>query len=37
MRTALRHVLRVVTQVQQRVERTVRNQDHVAAATTISA
>src|SRR6185436_2440072 len=36
MQTTLRRVLWVITKVQQRVERTIRQQDHIAAATTIS-
>jgi hypothetical protein len=37
VRAAIGHVLRVVTQVQQRVQRTVGDERHIAAATTISA
>src|ERR1044072_9663174 len=37
MQTALRDVLRVITKVQQRVERRIRQHDHIAAAPTISA
>src|SRR5262245_25391129 len=37
MQTTVRDVARVVTQVQQRVQRSIRDEDHIAAATTISA
>src|SRR5690349_7048242 len=37
METALRDVARVVTQMQQRVQRSIGDEDHVATATTISA
>jgi len=37
VQTARRDVARVVTQVQQRVQRSIRNEDHVPAASTISA
>ena len=37
MQPARRDVARVITQVQQRVQRSIRDEDHVAAASTISA
>jgi hypothetical protein len=37
MQSTLRDVARVVTQMQQRVQRRIRDEDHVATATTISA
>jgi len=36
MQTTLRDVSRVVAQMQQRVQRSIRDEDHVAAATTVS-
>jgi hypothetical protein len=37
MQTTLRNVAWVVAQVQQRVQRSIRDQDHIAAAPTVSA
>src|SRR4051794_2706546 len=37
MQTTLRNVARVITQMQQRVQRSIRDEDHIATATTISA
>ena len=37
MQTTLRNVARVVAQVQQRVQRSIRDENHIAAAPTISA
>src|ERR1041384_1169904 len=37
MQTALRNVLRVITKMQQRVERRIRQNNHIAAASTIAA
>src|ERR1044072_3624463 len=36
MQTALRLVKRVITKMQQRVERSIRQQNHIAAATAVS-
>jgi hypothetical protein len=37
MQTPLRYVLRVITKMQQRVERRIRQHDHIAAAPAVSA
>jgi predicted nucleic acid-binding protein len=37
MQTTMRDVARVIAQVQQRVQRSIRDEDYIAAATTVSA